>query len=226
MNSKLISIIAVVVVVVGVGAFLLVGRPASAPSENNPAEIADNTANQLPNESNSGPATLQNLLRSGKAQKCTFSDMAEGNNSKGTFYISNGKARGDIDVVAGDQAINSHMIIDGQTSYIWSNAIDKGVKITMPDSPAPVADSQPGQFDANKTVDYKCENWIVDASLFIPPSTITFSDMSDLTAPALGTAFPSVVADSPVSDSAAKCAACDSAPAASREQCRTALGCN
>jgi hypothetical protein len=110
--------------------------------------------------------------------------MSDGQRSTGTYFVSDGSMRGDFLTAAPDMSgeILSSMIIDAGMMYVWSEIEGGmyGVKMDL----SKVADTEvesrePVSMDA--TVDYDCKPWlIVDRTVFVPPATVLFQDMSQL----------------------------------------------
>ncbi len=171
-----------------------------------------------------GSKSLKDLLTSGVAQKCTFSQTDESGISEGTTYVSGGKIRGDFTTTASGKVTKSHMISDGKTSYIWSEGEKNGFKMIVDESDsadtktdnsnAPVS----GEADLNQKADYKCSGWVVDGSFFTPPSSVTFSDLSQIL-------NPSPAPSQESGSSSSQCSYCDSLSGDDKTQCRAALGC-
>ena len=181
-----------------------------------PVEQPSQTASQK----SSGQQTFKELA-SGKPQRCEVKFNQDNAQSQGTVYVGNGKMRTDSTATVAGKSIVSHMILDGNTIYTWVDGQTTGFKMQV--TPTEAEKSQASQqkpVNLEQKVDYSCEGWSVDNSLFTPPSNVTFSDFSSL--------MPKVPAPSAnvgASQNAAACAACDQAPEASRAQCKAALGC-
>ncbi|MEK7194949.1 MAG: hypothetical protein AAB561_00530 [Patescibacteria group bacterium] len=176
-------------------------------------------------EGTGGKTSLEGLLKSNKAQECSYSVDADGAKMSATVYIANGKMRTDSTVTTGGQTMKSNMIVDGQTSYVWSDGTSQGFKMTLDNlkSEEPTGSNQQGQaVDFEKEFDYSCKGWSVDNSKFTPPSNIKFTDFSSMMPSLLGTPVPKTSG----SGDSSQCATCDQVPAGSaREMCKQSLGC-
>lgn len=171
-------------------------------------------------QKSSGQQTFRELA-AGKPQKCEVKFSQDNAQSQGTVYVGGGKMRNDSTATVEGKTVVSHMILDGNTIYTWMDGQTTGLK--MQATPTEAEKSQAGQqkpVNLEQKVDYTCEGWSVDTSLFTPPANITFSDFSSLIPK-----VPTPSASAGASQNAAACAACDQAPEASRAQCKTALGC-
>lgn len=127
--------------------------------------------------------TIANLLGSGKNVMCQMDYSNESDSTEGTAYVSGEKMRGDFTIETADgTTMTSHMIRDDQYSYIWTDDNSKGTKIKVEvtadiEEKAKPQTQQTG-VDVDKEVDLDCSNWTVDNSMFIPPTSIEFTDFS------------------------------------------------
>jgi hypothetical protein len=209
MNRKILIAIGILLLLGGMGAYLFMSKgksPAATPTQEQAASSESST-----------PKSLKDLIGLGTAQECLFS-ADEG--SGGVVYVAGGKVRGDFSTQNEGQTIISHMIVDGQTSYVWMEGQEMGYKFTFDESTQTQDQGQTSQtaVDIDQKVDYNCKSWNSDPSMFTLPEDVEFSDMSQLTAPT----GEQTSADT----KAAQCAACDSAPEDAQAQCRAALGCD
>ncbi len=208
MNKKLIIIVAALLLL-GVGGYLYMkkGTPAGIPG----AQTGSQTTSVN---------SLKDLLAKGIAQSCTFSSDAE----SGTVYVSGGKTRGDFSSVTEGKTVLSHMIVDGNTSYLWTDGQNTGFKMSF--DPNAAASATPGtagttgstgSFDANANMNYKCSSWFADASKFALPAGVTFTSFSVPTmAPATTTG---------TSGNSSQCSYCDSLSGTQKTECLSALNC-
>lgn len=87
-------------------------------------------------------------------------------------------------------------------------------------------------FDTSEEVDMDCREWSADASKFVPPSNVEFTDMSQMMGQmraAMGSVDGVRGADGTTGFDmqAMKCQACDQVPAGpDRDQCRQMMGCS
>ena len=207
MNKKILIVIILAIVLLGggAGAYLLMGTRSTTPGSQE-----DTTSSE-----SSTQKSLKDLIGLGQSQQCSFS-AGEGNSA--TVFLASGKMRGDISTTNDDQTIISHMLVDGQTSYIWTDGQDTGYKFSVDASDQPQGETNQGSIDLEQKADYSCKPWVADSSVFILPGNVEFNDMSRFTAPS-GT-------QDQEDAKAAQCAACDSAPEEAQAQCKAAFGCN
>lgn len=202
--------VVMILLVLGVAGYVSIGKKTAQPAV---TEFVEQTAPTPGQQSK----TLRQLLAGGIAQKCTFS--SEG--TQGTVYVSGGKMRGDIQTTSDDGTTQSHMIVDGMTSYMWMDGQTTGFKTSWEaSSPGPAGAGQTG-IDPNKNVDYNCGPWVADASMMAMPAGVTFAEMSKVALPT-GSSEPTVLK----TGAPPECATCAAFTGAAKTQCLTSLGCN
>ena len=208
MNKNLIIGLVIGGLVLAGGGYWLLNRSSTSPQ--NDAVTETGKSPEMEKKS------FKDLLAIGSNQQCTFADQESG--SSGRIYTGNGNARGDFDSQAEGSKSTSHMIVDSKHMYIWTDQEAKGFKMSR-DSVEKVQKNlptnNPKTVDINKKVDYKCSSWSVDASVFVPPSTMQFEDYSAMMEEA----------QKMMDDSGAVCDACKSLPEDAKAQCKAALKC-
>src|SRR6185503_11737286 len=129
-------------------------------------------------------SSLKELLAAGGSQQCSFSstDATSGARTSATVFVTAGHMRGDFTgQAAGGTAASSHMIVDGETSYLWSDGSVQGVKMSFANLDAqasPSGQQQPVNLD--QKANYSCKTWSPDNSTFALPTGVTFTDLSAL----------------------------------------------
>lgn len=206
MNKKLPLIIGALVII-GIVAFLLM--PKSQKTTPQPQTVVKQETN---NQTTAQPKSLKDLLSLGKTQECSFNDSS---NNQMTIFIANNKMRGNFDSKSGEQIIKSHIIVDGQISYIWMDGQNTGYKMSIDKTTQDQANNQQSQIDINKQANYNCKDWTADSSIFNLPTEISFKDLSALIAPT-----------GKDNTNSAQCAACDTLQGEAKTQCKTALKCS
>ncbi|MBI4100006.1 hypothetical protein HY440_03290 [Candidatus Microgenomates bacterium] len=198
MNSKVIvSVVVVVLLLLGVGGYFLMPKPAGQPA----TPVAQPTQ-QNPMQS------LKDLLTSGAATRCTFADNTSSGTVNGTVYVSGGKVRSDIMMVTQTKTTGTHMILDNGTGYVWMDDQAQGFKMAIDLSAGSEQASSSAGVDWQKKMNYQCSPWVIDGSMFAMPAGVSFMDT---------TKAPAITVD---------CSACDKLPDSSKAACRTALKCN
>lgn len=210
MNKLLVPAI-IGVVVAAVGALLLLQKSAQEPAT--PTDQA---------QPSSQTASLRGLMDLANNQRCTFSDAES--KSVGEVMAGGGKVRGNFSTTTDSETVNSHMISDGTTLYLWIDGQTDGIKASIAELEE-LSDnfSAQGQqsIDLNREVDYSCGPWTIDDSVFAIPN-INFQDMG-----AMMEGFENLMREGEGEDDtkARQCEACESLPAEAAQSCRQALGC-
>ncbi len=209
-------------IIMGVGTLIILGVIVGFFVVNKKSTLNPTMMNQQAGEmspspmaNDNSPKSLKDLLTLG-SQKCTFN---AGTQSTGTVYVSSGKMKADFTISIAQGDITSHMLIDGETGYVWSDDSKGGIKMQI-NAVNPSATPNAKTMDVNKKYDYSCVPWTVNESFFVLPANITFSDIQTphVMVPKTGTSVNN--------EDTNKCASCDTAPADYKVQCRQALGCN
>lgn len=205
-NKKLIIVVAVVVLLVGgFGLFKVFSKSGKN----------TNTSQNKTSESNS-PKSLKDILSLGIAQKCTYDG--------GVIYINGSKFRGDFESISQEKTVKSHMIVDNNTSYVWTEGSTAGIKMAFENSDIKEGKSvesgnQNTNFDASAPLNYSCSAWIVDGSYFELPKGVAFSDMTTLFAPQPSSAGASGTPNS-------QCSYCGMLAGEEKSECLSSLNCN
>lgn len=199
MNTKILGIIVALILLLGVGGYLFLNQNKSAVNTN---------SNATPTETSTQASSLLDILNSGQNQRCTFTTTTDKNSTEGTFYIADGKMRGDLKTTADGKTEEISMIRDGDTNYIWGSSLTMGIKMTLKIEDLAKDTKTTGQFvDPNQKFDYKCMPWTTDNSLFTPPSNIKFNELpSSMMPKTTGTTDYSTSYCDQITDAAAKAA--------------------
>lgn len=216
MNNKVIISVVVTVIILGglAGYALFAPKGSQQPS---PAPIAA-TPEPTPTPI-SGQKSLKELLSLGQSVKCTFSDSMSSVATQGTVYVGNQKMKGDFSSMTGGKTTMSHILVDSPTSYFWTDGSTVGMKMNLSASAMPSASVNNKGVDVDKKMDFKCDSWVVDNSVFTLPKEVKFSELT------IPTGTKSSSGSGQVDVKAMQCASCNSLPAASQAQCKAALSC-
>ncbi len=172
MNNKVWYVIGLIIII-GIIVFMT-----SKDSETMPAGQEGNVSGSASSFTTKGEkSSLKALLARAGSHKCTFTDTAEGTETSGTVYLSDGKLRGDFSSMSEGKTVMSHVLADGSgATQVWMDDFPQGFKMNMNEMEAQAAES--GAVDFNKELDYSCETWTVDANAFTAPAGMTFMDMN------------------------------------------------
>lgn len=216
MNKLIYGIIAVVVViVVGVGAYLVVGRDSSETPETVDTNMQTDMQ-RAPDEVMEETTSLSDMISEGQNQLCTFTDSDTG--GVGTVFIGDGNVRGDFQSDIDDVATVAHLVVlNSEDAYVWMEGQTQGYKASMSEL-ADLSSAAGGDnsLDVNKAVDYECYPWTPDATQFALPDTVDFQDMSAMMEGVEN--FEDQIS--------AQCSACASLPADAQDACLQQLNCN
>lgn len=168
MNTKIIGVIVAVILLLGIGGayFLNQNKTATQKSE---SETTTTTENKT--------SSLLDLLSLGKNQVCTFNTTSSNSNVEGTFYIAGEKLRGNFKTTVDEKTEEMSMIRDGNTTYIWGPSLPTGIKMTLSLDDISSNEQTNQYVNTTEKLNYDCNDWIVDSSLFTPPSNIKFSEL-------------------------------------------------
>lgn len=220
--NKVLAIGIPVAIVLVVGGFLLSPfSPLKKPS----SETAPSTQTQTVTEDGamqeeSFLGTVTDLLKLGKNFECTFDTTDEaGNNTEGTVYVTGNRMRGHFMMSQPDGTIfEGNTIQNGEYGYTWFEGQNQGTKLKLeePEGDAMEKDDTSADF-TDDTVDYKCKTWLVDNSMFVPPTDIEFQDI---------TASVQEIEEVMQEVTGEQCTVCEQLPAGQgREECLQSLGC-
>lgn len=175
MNTKLIAIAATAIILLGAGGLLLYNK-SNKPS----SQTTYPSATPTPPQETSMKNSLLGLLGSGKTQMCSFSYNAKtGGSTKGTVFLTGTKMRGDFDITTSSNKSSKIMMIrDGDTTYLWGTDLKTGIKMTLKKEDLKTNAQANQYFDTKQKLDYKCGPWVVDSSVFTPPTNVKFTDFS------------------------------------------------
>jgi hypothetical protein len=131
------------------------------------------------------PMTLRGLVTGQESLMCTYTGTADEDVNEGTVYVAGGRMRGDFTSTVEGVTTMSHMMVDNNTTYVWSDGEPQGMMMawTQEDAEAMVEEVEETEeteattpFDPDEEVDYDCEPWREDASMFTLPQGVEFVD--------------------------------------------------
>lgn len=175
--SKQLPLIAggiVILVVIGIVAFLQMGKKSS--SSNAPTA----TSAQSESSVSSTSGTLKDLFSGGKTVNCKFS--YPDNSMSGNVFVSGGKVRNEFTTTKDGKTTDGTVIYDGTYAYFWSSSSSQAIKYKMGsiEDMQKQAQGQAQTMDLSQKVNFDCSNWSVDNSKFVPPSNIQFTDFTEM----------------------------------------------
>ena len=175
--------------------------------------------------------SIADLLAKGRSIRCDLAAKADDAITSGTTYVANGKFRSDYKMkVAGSADILAYSLSDGTWLFSWSDAYpEQAAKFKMADlnqTGTKTEAEQKGTENYNAKFDYKCFDWPVDESLFVPPTGITFKDYSAILQQAKEAQQRGSAAAGSTVDKSTMCKSCDALQSQqAKDGCRKSLGC-
>jgi hypothetical protein len=171
MNKNLIFIVIALIVAGGIG-YKLMSKPSPVTQ---PAVVSSvSSKNHL-------KSSLKQLMAMGKSASCELSADLDQGILSGKINISGQKMMGDFKMNDSDgKMIDSHMINDGESTYVWSSAAPQGTKIKNDAVASSKSSGEQNNLDQDKEVDMDCSDWTPAPGSFNPPSDVDFIDMSSM----------------------------------------------
>lgn len=150
-------------------------------SQSLPAAESADTATQ---PDMNGFGTMTDLRSRNTSLECQITPIENAVASEGTFFVAEGKMRGDFITQSPDLdglAVTSFILVE-QSLYVWTELDGEsyGAKVNLAQAQENNLETQePVGFD--ERVQYSCREWkMVDHSVFIPPTDVLFQDMSQI----------------------------------------------
>lgn len=195
MNLQSIVVLCLAVVVLGGGAWYFTQNSSMVSDESVPALQETETADEVAvkDAEFTGVGSFGSLLGLGQSITCTYSYADEMGSGSGTSYFADGKMRVDATMSTDEGTMDTHMINDGSYVYTWSvDGADRfAMKMPVPDETMVAEDydtpemGSESQVSMDQSVEYECDRWSVDTSVFVPPSSVEFMDFGTMMQDAL-----------------------------------------
>lgn len=99
---------------------------------------------------------------------CSFKTTGTSAQRSGTLYVADGKMRANL--------ATATMLDDGMYLYVWASGATSGLKLLAASSVSGSAMASNGGFDLATPLSFACNPWTKDASVFVPPSSVSFSN--------------------------------------------------
>jgi len=167
---SIIGGVILIIALIGAGAFFMMSK-----SQNSTADTMK-PVDGIESTQSTSKASIKSLLGEGKNVACTITyPDAKGS---GKVYVADAKMRGDFSFPSGGGEMKTSMIQDGEYMYSWSGAQGTKMNISQVATAFPTTDTPTTQTDLDVAVDMDCDNWSVDATMFVVPADVRFTDMS------------------------------------------------
>ena len=138
-------------------------------------------------EARDGTTSLRDLMLRGESVECTFT-IAEDDGTIGTGvgYFSEEQARVDSELVDADGfSYEVSYIFSDDRVYTWGTMLDGqqfAVSMLVDDEHEldVLAEEDDDMLGIDDEIEYSCQPWRVDTSVFVPPADIEFMDMTSM----------------------------------------------
>jgi hypothetical protein len=217
---KIIKIALIALVFLGIPAVAYFGYKSLNKIEKD-ADTVSETA-KIISENENIKTNIQELIKEGKPIKCSYNVTTDQGSSSGIFYVSGEDMRTESKVVAGDTTTESYVIKKGEIIYMWDPKTLSGYQMAATEEmidndiesyeSAEIPDIMK---DINTNMDYDCDTWIIDNSMFDLPENVTFMDLSTLGEQMQESQEPGDL-----------CAMCEELPDEQKSACLENFGCN
>ncbi len=168
------GVVTLLVVVGGVGAYVILGDEENKTNNSQTASVNSDKSSVA-----AETVSIEQLLRRDASLKCTYNVKVGESTSSGTAYFSGGKNMyGEFTISSKDFTNTAYVIRNGDTQYVWQKGSKTGYKADVSAYKKEKQQQMSQQFDPEKKYKFSCENWEEDASLFQPPTSVTFTDIA------------------------------------------------
>jgi len=173
MKKMLIGVIVVAVVAGGAVGYSLLSKNKTSSDQKTVTQSSDK------NVAISENASIEDLLTRNASLKCTYNVNEAGSIDVGTAYFAGGKNMyGEFTNTMDGSSTTAYVIRNGDTQYVWTKDSATGFKTDVSASNKETQQQKSQQIDPNKKFEFSCKNWNKDESLFIPPTSVTFTDIA------------------------------------------------
>jgi hypothetical protein len=174
---KTIGII-VLIGALGTGAYFVFKPEASvAPEIEIKSEVSDTGTEAAAGKK----MAFAEFIKQGGSYVCTVNQEVNNTTANGTVYISGTNLRGEFKTSYNGTNMNISTIVRDEYAYTWTSMMpsmgfkSKVVAPTGANTSAGTSGSY--SWNAEAIGDYSCDPWTIDASKFVLPSGVTFSEV-------------------------------------------------
>ncbi len=217
---KIIKIALIALVFLGIPAVAYFGYKSLNKIEKDADTVSD--TGKIIQETENIKTNIQELINEGRPVKCSYNVTTDQGSSSGIFYVSGEDMRTESKVVTGDTTTESYVIKKGEIIYMWDPVTLSGYQMAATEEmidndiesyeSAEIPDIMK---DINTNMDYDCDTWIIDNSMFDLPENVTFMDLSTLGEQMQESQEPGDL-----------CAMCEELPDEQKSACLENFGCN
>ncbi len=167
---------------------------AKIPTQEQIKETANTAQQKVEDGGKKITGSMEDVVMMDEPMKCTWEEES---GTSGVTYVDGEKVNSKISnmpVGPNGELGDSYTISDGEWVYMWSSLSAQGTKMKMnkemaeqkdlPEVNVPKDEQMPESkfdgLDMSTQNNYDCGKWKADASVFIPPTSITFVDMDEM----------------------------------------------
>jgi hypothetical protein len=183
---KMVFSAVAVIVLFGAGigfAYYRSNQPQQAVFSSSRTEVSENDDGEMNDketmEDSKSLTTLRDLFASGSQLECTYSQEDETIVVSGKVYLDGERMRGSFTTSDPENGnVDGSVLNDGEYMYTWGGPLeDQGIKLKIPGGSILENNEELEFSNFDQVLDIVCNDWAVDESFFIPPSTIEFNDI-------------------------------------------------
>ncbi len=116
-----------------------------------------------------GVTTISYLFGLKQSLVCSIKTVGTPLERSGTMYIANGEMRAYL--------TSTSMLDDGTYLYAWTDGASKGLKLLAASYVSGSTIATNGGFDLATTLAFACNSWAENTNVFIPPASVSFSNI-------------------------------------------------
>lgn len=175
--KKILPIIVIVLIVGGLGAYL-VTRKETLPTDEGQTEEIEQMQEEQEAEEKTYSGTLEKIMGLGVSLKCTWS---QGEDYSGISWVKGDKFYSEIN----SQGQTSQVIFKDDCMWTWSDAQEQGVKMCFqPEEAEEMISGEREPTEGGQTmpadVDYNCQPAVFTDAKFNPPNDVQFMDLDEM----------------------------------------------
>lgn len=243
---KLTIIAVVILLIAGIGfyAFKSMNSPKSqnVAQDNESNEAGDNktdskipeTSDKVEDSNTMQSLSMMDMFGLNKTVSCKYK-LDEADSNEYNIYVSGKKLSSKMSLSTNSMPVESNMVSDGTNVYIWSH--QGGYKMNIEEmknlaekykSDSQEATKNPQLSSLDKKMNVDCKPWTEDPSVFVVPSDVKFTDMSEMlkSLESIKVKMPTVGNGTDANSVMQQaCKTCESLTGENKEQCLTSLKC-
>ena len=189
-TNTIIALVVAALVILGGGYYVMSGgysmstdetaRVGDMDGDGKPdTDVSDTDAPQGKAVTGAFTGSFFDLAARGGNYKCDVESAGTNNDTTGTVYVSGADLRGDFTIVTSGKTIESHMLKKDDMIYVWSSLMPQGVSMKATAMMGQGSAATQGQgVSGTQSYGWNCAATGTDASMFVVPGGIKFTDVS------------------------------------------------